>query len=590
MEPVISVHTDGGERLAALEEKVLDMESLLDVKDQEIEDLAQIAAVITSVLDLESVLAITMETSLRHTAGEVGAVLLAEGSELKVKIAWGVDGDGLERLKHTDGRSLVRHCFETRETLVDGHDRHVESAAYSIHSLIAAPILAQSRALGVIVIINKENDGEFDARDRRTLEMIGNFAAVAIENSRLLRESMEKQKMEQELELARQVQTTLLPESFGVRGLQVASTYIPAGHVGGDYYDIIPLTDRRVLFLLGDVTNKGVPAALVMTAAYSIIHGYVGSREVVDIQSLMSNLNEVLCRHIIKSRDMFITLFAAFVDLDGGTMEYCNGGHPPAFFRRARTGEVLRLREGGPPLGQFAGQTYRSAMVPLAGGDRVFCYSDGLIEAEDGRGELYGLARLEEFFSSGAKMAADGFNQAVKQEVARFAAGSPRESRDDFTTLVFDIQAVVPGGERYQFVYPSRLDVMETMYLDLERVFTRCRIGPQTARPFQLALSEAFTNAIIHAHGQNPGKLVEVSIVVNDDVISADITDEGSCWENEGSRVFDPAGDPAAESGRGLGLIQRLTDSVHFSRSPRGGTTVTITKKIGRSDTGFQED
>ncbi|MDD4051777.1 MAG: SpoIIE family protein phosphatase, partial [candidate division Zixibacteria bacterium] len=332
MEPIDDPSLDTSGKASLLEEDIFDLESRLEAKDQEIDDLAQIASVITSILDIESVLAITMETSLRQVAGEVGAILLAEGSEFKVKIAWGIDADGLDKLTYKDGRSLVRYCFETRETVLEGHDQRLESAAYSIHSLIAAPILTQSRALGVIVVFNKEEDGEFSPQDRRTLEMIGSFAAVAIENSRLLRESVDKQKMEQELELACQVQTTLLPESFGVRGLRVVSTYLPAGHVGGDYYDIIPITDRQVLFLLGDVTNKGVPAALVMTAAYSIIHAYVGSGRAIDIQSLMSHLNEVLCGHIIKSRDMFITLFMAFVDIDKGEIEYSNGGHPPAFF------------------------------------------------------------------------------------------------------------------------------------------------------------------------------------------------------------------------------------------------------------------
>jgi phosphoserine phosphatase RsbU/P len=580
MEPIADSRRDTLGKTSALEENIYDLEGRLEAKDQEIDDLAQIASVITSMLDIESVLAVTMETSLRRVAGEVGAILLAEGSDLKVKIAWGVDADDLEKLTYQDGRSLARYCFETQEAVMEGHSQRVESGGYSIHSLIAAPILTQSRALGVIVIFNKGDDGEFDSQDRRSLEMIGSFAAVAIENSRLLRESVDRQKMEQELELACQVQTTLLPESFGVRGLQVASTYLPAGHVGGDYYDIIPLTDRRVLFLLGDVTNKGVPAALVMTAAYSIIHGYVGSRREIDIQDLMSHLNEVLCRHIIKSRDMFITLFAAFVDIDAGTMEYSNGGHPPAFFSRAGSGEVVRLKEGGPPLGQFAGQTYRSVVLPVAGGDRVFCYSDGLIEAENGRGERYGLARLEEFFISGKTAAADGFNQAVKEEIARFGVDAGRETRDDFTTLVFDVLKNDSGGERYQFVYPSRLDVLDTFYGDMERVFGRHHIGPKIAHPFRLAVSEAFTNAIIHAHGQDPGKLIDVSIAVNDGRLSADITDEGSCWKNGGMKQFDPARDPAAESGRGLGLIQRLSDEVSFARSSRGGTTVTITKKL----------
>ncbi|MDD4052987.1 MAG: serine/threonine-protein phosphatase, partial [candidate division Zixibacteria bacterium] len=319
---------------------------------------------------------------------------------------------------------------------------------------------------------------------------------------------------------------------------------------------------------------------LVMTAAYSIIHAYVGSGRAIDIQSLMSHLNEVLCGHIIKSRDMFITLFMAFVDIDKGEIEYSNGGHPPAFFHRAATGETVRLKDGGPPLGQFAGQTYRSVVMPISGGDRVFCYTDGLIEAENGAGERYGLARLEDFFIAGKAMSADQFNQAAKEEITRFSIDAARETRDDYTTLVFDILEQEPGGEKYQFVYPSRLDVLDTLYHDMEKVFERHHIGPDISRPLQLAVSEAFTNSIIHAHGQDPGKLIDVSIDVNDKRFSADITDEGSCWQTGGVKQFDPVRDPAAESGRGLGLIQRLSDEVTFRRSPRGGTTVTITKKL----------
>ncbi len=565
-----------------LEERLFELENSLETKEQEIADLTQIASIITSILDLESILAVTMETSIRRVGGEVGAILLAEGKDLQAKISWGVDTDILDNLVYKDGLPVARYCFERRETVLENDSAALPSAAYSIHSLIASPILVQAAAVGVVIIFNKDGDGGFSDQDRRTLDMICRFAAIAIENARLVRESVEKQKIEQELDLARQIQTTFLPDSYSVSGLRIASTYLPAGQIGGDYYDIITLSDHQALFLVGDVSNKGVPAALVMTAVYSIVRAYVGSGREVTVQTIMEHLNNLLCRDIIRGRDMFITLFLAYIDTARGTLDFCNGGHPPSFLYCASSGETRRLKEGGPLVGQFPGQQYTAGSAMIGPGDRIFCYTDGLIEAESQSGERYGIARLEQLFISRTATEADDFNREVREGIAAFSTGMARETRDDYTTLVIDILAGEGDGAGYRFRYPSTLESLQTMYRDLDMVFSRHGIAPEAAQPFCLAVSEAVTNAIVHAHGEDARKPVEVNIAVNDCRITADILDEGCGYHDDILSAPDPIRDPNAESGRGMGLIRHLSDEVTLRPSPRGGTALRIVKQYCR--------
>jgi phosphoserine phosphatase RsbU/P len=569
-----------GEKIYDLEEHIFELENALEAKAQETRDLADIASVITSILDIESVLAVAMEIATRQVAGEVGAILIDENGNLEVKIAWGVDAAQISQLKYKEGLDIAWFCHQKQQVIVENNCTNLFDSNLRIRSFIAAPIRTKEKAAGVMVIFNKENDQSFTPRDGLMLEVICRFTSVAIENANLLQVALEKQKMEHELNLAQQVQATFLPGDLEVRGFRLASSYVPAHQVGGDYYDLIPISEGKLLFLVGDVTNKGVPAALVMTAVYTIVRTYLASGKPVNVTAIMSHVNDILCNDIIKNREMFITLFMGYLDLEHGMMEYCNAGHPPALYFRAANKETTLLKQGGAIVGQFAGIPYRATRIKIGRGDRVFCYTDGLIEAVNTRDELYGQARLEKFFKAGILLDTHRFGQVVKEEIDSYSIGAAPDAQDDYTTLVVDIVGLESGSARYEFTYTSNIGNHGRMTADLDGVFSRHRIGVRIAEPFRVAVSEAFTNASVHANKGDESKSILLKLDINDVRIIADIIDQG---ESRGLDWFTGADlkyDPSAEGGRGLGLIKRLTDNIEVKVLPGGGTAVTMTKYL----------
>lgn len=569
------------DRVCDLEEKIFDLEKNLESKRQVGYDMANIASVITSLLDIESVLAASIEIGIRQVAGEVGAVLQIVDDKPQVKVSWGVDSTILDSLIYKDGLDIVSYCLRHRETICENSNQGLFPENVLIRNFVCAPILAQEKVIGVMVIFNKDSDGGFVENDILILEMICKFASIAIENSHLLKESIEKHKLEQELDLARQVQATFLPENISIKGLNIAASYIPARQVGGDYYDLIPISDKKLFFLIGDVTNKGVPAALVMTSVYSIIRAYVTSGDPIKVTTLIAQLNEVLCNDIIKSHGMFITLFMALIDLENMTMEYCNGGHPPPFYFRASVSETIPLKCGGPIVGQFEGTLYTSTRIDLERGDRLFCYTDGLIEAVNRNDELYGLKRLECFFKNNIALDAAQFTCDVKTEIDSFSREGNKEAIDDYTTLVIDVAGLPkPNSTSYNFAYPSRLQCLEDLYRDIDSIAEQHTLPKEIVHPFRVAVSEAVTNSIIHAHEGDSSKIIRFTVDVNEDRIVAAIIDEGTYRGMTPMDIADPASHPDAEGGRGLGLIKQLSDEVTFERLPQKGMVVKIVKYL----------
>lgn len=565
-----------------LEERLFELEKKLASKNQETRDLANIASVITSLLDIQSILASAMEIGIRQVSGEVGAVVRIINDKQEASVSSGIDGTVLGSLIYKDGLDIVSYCFQQQKTICENNCSRLFPDQVAIRNFVCSPIMSRNQVAGVMIICNKETDVGFTDQDLMIMDMIGKLASVAIENSTLMKEALEKQRMENELILSRQVQAIFLPEAINFEGLRIAASHIPSRQAGGDYYDLIPISDKRLFFLIGDVSDKGLPALLVMTSVYSIVRSYVKSHKSLDLTTLMTQLNEILCSEIIKSHSIFITLFLAVIDLEKGHMEYCNGGHPPPFYYRASLPEIIPLKCGGPIIGQFAGTKYRSTKIEVGPGDRIFCYTDGLIEAANAAGELYGLTRLERFFREGIESNTGKFSQNVKNEIDRFSHDGRAESIDDFTTLVVDVAGPEEDSHRYDYVLASRLNSLEKMHKDIDAIAQRHAIPDDIIHSFRVAVSEAVTNAIVHAHGGDSSKKIRFAVNLNSERIMAVVIDEGSNPEILSLDVADPAGYPDAEGGRGLGLIKRLSDEAFFERAPEGGMQVKIIKYLPR--------
>jgi serine phosphatase RsbU (regulator of sigma subunit) len=253
-------------------------------------------------------------------------------------------------------------------------------------------------------------------------------------NLLVLLEVADRLSLKRDLEVAREIQQAMLPDGmWSAAGVEAFGLTKPANTVGGDFYDILPQPDGRVIVTLGDVAGKASPAALLMALLLAMLRTLVD--EGLGLQALVSRLNAQICRHAPASR--FITIFLAWYDPRTGDMEFVNAGQTPPLLRR-HDGSVDRLMTGGIALGLFEGAAYETGRIRLEPGDAVVMYSDGITEAEDPAGEPFDEAGLERtlalFPGTFPEASAASIGHAVFDAVERHR----RDSRlsDDLTVLV----------------------------------------------------------------------------------------------------------------------------------------------------------
>lgn len=308
--------------------------------------------------------------------------------------------------------------------------------------LLAAPISVEEDLRGMLVMADKESRfgvGPFTPEDRRTLALFANQAAIALENARLHREALEKERYERDMQLAAEIQRQILPKGVpSLSGYEIAGWNRPAREVGGDYYDLLPLdsgsdeagemTMERLGVALGDVSGKGVPAALMVSTLHSAIRLLMGRVETGP------RLVERLNRHILASSapNKFITLLVGELDPEVGDFRYVNAGHNPGLLLRA-DGSIERLEPGGLPVGLLPGGTYRADRVRLESGDLLCLYSDGITECASPDDEELGEERLIELLRRVADRPVGDVLDAVKEAVATFAEGA---AQGDDQTMV----------------------------------------------------------------------------------------------------------------------------------------------------------
>jgi phosphoserine phosphatase RsbU/P len=298
--------------------------------------------------------------------------------------------------------------------------------------LLGVPIEVESGARGLIAVADKESRrgvGPFFPPDRRTLSLFANQAALALENARLHLQALEKERLEREMHLAAEIQRQILPKGAPVvPGYQVAGWYRPARQIGGDYYDLFPLRDGRLGLVLGDVSGKGMPAALMVSTLHSAL------RLLLDQAVFGPVLLERLNRHIAESSaaNKFITMLLAELDPLSGVLHYMNAGHNPAILLR-QDGSVEHLGAGGLPLGLMPEARFQSRAITLGRGDLLCIYSDGITEAESPGEEEFGMERLTDLLRRGRDLPLPELAALIPEAVGEHSQGLPQ---GDDQTLV----------------------------------------------------------------------------------------------------------------------------------------------------------
>lgn len=466
---------------------------------------------------------------------------------------------------------------------------------------LTIPLVNQGELVGLINLGKRLSEQDYSSYDKGLLNSLAGQAASALRVAQLVLEQQaqarERERLAQEMEVARLIQHTLLPRELpSLPGWQLTTYYQPARAVGGDFYDFIPYEDGRVGLVVGDVTDKGIPAALVMATTRSILRS--AAQEGLSPGKVLERSNDLLFPDIPPR--MFVTCFYAILDPREGRLQYANAGHDLPY--RWHEGEVAELRATGMPLGLMPGMQYEEKETVLAHGESILLYSDGLVEAHDPRRAMFGFPRLIALLGSypGEPAAID----YLRHELSAFT-GTAWEQEDDITLVTLQralAQDATQGSaatagaedgntrERWQplqkWSIPSAVgnERLAMSYVG-EAVkpfhFTSSRLAK-----LKTAVAEATMNAMEHGNHYNPEIPVVLELLSSEQGLAVRISDQGDQQSIQMPAVPDIEAKLAelqSPRGWGLFLIQHMVDDMRILSEEHSHTIELIVHLEGDS-------
>src|SRR5438270_6866625 len=313
------------------------------------------------------------------------------------------------------------------------HDPRLASSTMTlqgIRSVLAVPLGVGEKVFGIIYADSPIAEGRFTEDHLKVLTTLASVAAIRVENTRLLEEQIERERLEQELQLASEIQQRFQPtQAPHVPGYELQGISFPCYEIGGDYYDFIQRADGRMVVTLGDVSGKGTAAALLMSSLHAAVHAQCDIHD--SLVKTMNAVNRYLVESIPPNR--FVTLFYAELDPKNGTLAFLNAGHNPPLIVHSG-GTMEQLAAGGLPLGIMADADFREGRTRLYPGDVLVIYSDGVSEAVNPTGEEFGPTRLYETVARNLDSSAAGIRDRIEAALTKFCQGTP--AADDITLVI----------------------------------------------------------------------------------------------------------------------------------------------------------
>lgn len=406
-------------------------------KIQRLNSLVEASKIINSTLNLDEVLRLILSTATKNTQADRGTIYLLDKDKNEI---WSksTQGGAVVEIRLPLGVGIAGHVAKTGEIVSiedaykDSRFNHKidETTGYTTKSILCMPMRNKDgEIIGVFQILNKKN-GRFSGEDVQFLDALSTHASLAIENARLYQEALEKKRLEGEMELAREIQERLLPEKLpNIKGYEFAAINRPAEQVGGDYYDFAQRKDRRLAFSIGDVSGKGVPAALLMASLRASFQ--TQAHEALPVSLIAKRLNHLIFH--CTSPTAYITFFSGVLNPVTGLLRYTNCGHNPPILVRS-SGVMELLEKGGLVLGLMDAVAYEKGSVQMKSGDSLVLYTDGVSEAINSKDEEYGEPRLYELLINERFQSAQELLQTILDDVSLHQNGMPQN--DDVTLVI----------------------------------------------------------------------------------------------------------------------------------------------------------
>jgi sigma-B regulation protein RsbU (phosphoserine phosphatase) len=413
---------------------------------------------------------------------------------------------------------------------------------------------------------------DIDHLPKKSRDEVGELAESFITMERNLRQSVRdlqettaaKERIESELKIARDIQMSMVPKTFPPfpdrPEFELYAILIPAREVGGDFYDFFFIDDNHLCFVIGDVSGKGIPAALFMAVTRTLFRTTASTVSVPD--KILSLLNREICRN--NDTCMFVTVFCGVLDIRTGEVEYSNGGHNLPYL--VSHGELAPLENtGGMALGFTEDVTYRSEKIVLRAGDRLFLYTDGVTEAMDEEGNQFSEPRLAEFLHQANGASATELIRGAVDQVRRHSAGAPQS--DDITALT--LKYLLTAGKPSEAIVvelknsPPEIKRLTRIADDFGQ---RHRLNAESSHNVKVALDEILTNIISYAYADAREHSIVTRFSLEQGKLTIEVEDDG--------RPFNPLYAPEPDTtqlleerpmgGLGIHLVRKLMDEVEY--------------------------
>jgi len=405
----------------------------------------KISGAITSLMDLGQILKRLTQTFVNDMFINTSSVMLLspDGTTYKVYMADGENHKEVEDVVIKRDDPIVE-IIETGKKVITKYDM-LEDPKYrevskqcvdrfeSLYSSLMVPLVYQNKVIGLMNLGDKKSGKFYNREDIDLLHALSNQGAVAIENARLFQENLEKQRMEEELAIGRELQMSMLPATCPeIENFDLAAFSVPAREVGGDFYDFIEISANKLGVVVGDVTGKSVSGALVMSASRSVFR-MLGEDNLKVSESMIAANRRT--KKDIKS-GMFVALLYAILNAENRSISLCSAGQTQPILLSAETGKASMVEIVGDtfPLGILDEVTYEETKMQLNSGDQVVFYTDGIVEAMNEEDEMFGFERLLAIIENSTSLSAESLLNKILDDVREFCGSA--EQHDDLTVIV----------------------------------------------------------------------------------------------------------------------------------------------------------
>ena len=412
-------------------EEIKKVNRQLDHKIQELNTLFDIGKELNLTLEKEKILKLLSYALMGQVAVNNFLIALKETDTFRAAL---VKGNTFALREGELCKTLCEKSMLLTKSYLREDLNEFDNALQERSVRVVVPMQIQNETKGFIFLGEKINRQKYSASDLEFLQTLGNVAIISLENARLFQETLEKQRMEEEMNLARKIQNRMFPKSMPeLELIKIHGTNVPSKQVGGDYYDVIRIDDQVYGLTIADVSGKGMPASLLMSNLQASLHSLI--RENYPLDKLVSRINNLIYNNT--DPEKYITFFYGQLNIQTLHFQFVNAGHnPPFLIHKDRS--IRELHEGGIILGMLPEMPYEIGNCTLSSGDTLLMYTDGVSEAMNVNDQEFGEARLKDFLiNQCAALNVQQINENIISELKKYTAGA--QQSDDITLLSLQI-------------------------------------------------------------------------------------------------------------------------------------------------------